>query len=190
MAAGTTKGVLPHVVSNYGESEIEQVTAATDILTIRGVSGQTGDFLVARDSALVERFVIEKGGNVSIVHGGAVTDVLLKVKQVASGSGDILQILNSAGSKLLNFDSAGILQTMGVVTKAIASVASNASTSFSLTGLTTDSAVFLIPLKALTTGNGVLAAYAQGTTRVDVYAMGGSVASNTYAVVAFKTTPN
>ena len=45
-----------------GEAEITQVTAATDILTITGVSGQTGDFLVLRDSDETELLAITSAG--------------------------------------------------------------------------------------------------------------------------------
>lgn len=48
-----------------GESEIEQLTAATDILTITGAASQSGDFLVCRNSSGTEKFVVDKDGDVS-----------------------------------------------------------------------------------------------------------------------------
>lgn len=59
MATGTTvpiNGVLD------GEFEVRQVTAATDVLTVTGAASQTGDLLVARTNALVEKFVVDKDG--------------------------------------------------------------------------------------------------------------------------------
>lgn len=41
-----------------GEFLITQATGATDIMTIQGGDGQTGDFFVARSSAGTERFAI------------------------------------------------------------------------------------------------------------------------------------
>lgn len=175
-------------MSLYGENTIEQQTAATDILTLTGATSQTGDFIVTETVAGVEKFVVEDGGNILVT--GAAGDVLIKATQAASPTVDALQIMTSAASRVFSVGSGGMINTMVLETKAVASLASNASTSFSYTGLTTDHALQVIPLKTLTTGNGVLAAFAQGTTRADVYAMGGSVAANTYAVWAFKTVNN
>lgn len=175
-------------LSASGENTLTQVTAATDILTLTGATSQTGDFIVTETVAGVEKFVVEDGGNILVT--GAAGDVLIKATQAASPTVDALQILNSDASRVFSVDSGGQISTMILATRAIASLASNASASFSLAGLTTDSAVNVIPLKALTTGDGILSAYAQGTTRVDVYAKGGSIAANTYAVWAFKTAVN
>ena len=46
----------------YGESEIQQQTAATDILTITGAASQSGDFLVLRNSTGAEMFSISSSG--------------------------------------------------------------------------------------------------------------------------------
>jgi len=61
MAEGssTYKGLA---VPLFGESEIKQVTAANDILSVTGVSAQTGDYLVLQDSSGVEDFVFNKDG--------------------------------------------------------------------------------------------------------------------------------
>ena len=50
----------------YDESEIQQQTVATDILTITGGASQTGDFLVLQTSAGAELFVVSAAGNVDI----------------------------------------------------------------------------------------------------------------------------
>lgn len=169
--------------------DYQGTTAADDILTIEAAASQTGDYLVCRNSSGTERFVVQDGGNVVITQSAA-ADVSIKVTQFTGATGNAIEINNVSASKIFQVDSSGAIATMALTTKAVASIASNASTSFSMAGVTTDSAVIMIPLKALTTGNGVASAYAQGTTRVDVFAEGGSVAANTYAVWAFKTTAN
>lgn len=169
--------------------DYQGTTAADDILTIEAAASQTGDYLVCRNSSGTERFVVQDGGNVVITQSAA-ADVSIKVTQFTGASGDAIQINNVSASKIFQVDSAGEIKTMALGTYAIASIASNASSSFSVAGVTTDSAIQLFPMKALTTGNGIISGYAQGTTRVDVYAMGGSVAANTYAVWAFKRTAN
>lgn len=42
----------------YGNAVIQGQTAATDVLTIEGASGQTGRYLLIQSSAAVERFAI------------------------------------------------------------------------------------------------------------------------------------
>lgn len=49
-----------------GEAVIQQETLGTDILTIEGASGQTGDFVVCRTSAAVEKFSIGAAGDVVV----------------------------------------------------------------------------------------------------------------------------
>jgi len=63
MATGTDtyKGLA---VPLFGDFEIKQRTAATDILTLTGASGQTGDFIVAQIAAGTEVFVVEDSGKV------------------------------------------------------------------------------------------------------------------------------
>lgn len=188
MAEGTNT-YMGLAVPIYGESEIQQTTLGNDILSITGVASQTGDFLVLQNSSGTERFVIEDGGNVVIVKGAA-ADVGLSIKGYGADSADFIKVMNSDASKIFNVNSVGVIKTMCLTTQAIASIASNASTSFSLAGITTDSAVLLLALKTPATANGIAQAFAQGTTRVDVFAEGGSVAANTYAVWAFQTTAN
>ena len=70
MATGTStwKGLA---VPLNGESNIEQITAADDILTITGASSQTGDFIVFENSSGTEVFYVDVSGN--IVTTGTVT---------------------------------------------------------------------------------------------------------------------
>lgn len=49
----------------FGDFEIKQRTAATDVMTISGASGQTGDFIVCQDNSGTEKFVVEDSG---VVH--------------------------------------------------------------------------------------------------------------------------
>lgn len=65
MAEGTKtyKGLA---VPLYGESEIKQVTAATDIVTLTAASGATGDFLVAQTVGGGEVFVVDQEGDVHL----------------------------------------------------------------------------------------------------------------------------
>ena len=48
-----------------GQSEIKQTDVAIDMLTLTGKSGQTADFLVARNSAGTEKFVVDANGYVT-----------------------------------------------------------------------------------------------------------------------------
>lgn len=167
----------------------QDATAANDVFTIESASSQTGDFLVCRNSSGTERFVVTDGGEIQVVLGSA-ADVGLKITQASAATGDSVQINDSSALKIFQVDSAGAIKTMVLGTVAVASIASNASASYSIAGVTTDSVIHLFPTKVLTTGNGIVSAYAQGAGRIDVYAMGGSVAANTFAVWAFKKAAN
>ena len=48
----------------FGDFEIKQRTAATDIVTIAGASGQSGDFIVAQVDGDTEVFVVEDSGKI------------------------------------------------------------------------------------------------------------------------------
>lgn len=50
----------------HGESEIRQITAATDILTITRITAGTGDFLVLRDDGGSEVLSINKSGYINM----------------------------------------------------------------------------------------------------------------------------
>lgn len=53
----------------FGDFEIKQRTAATDIMTITGASGQAGDFIVCQNSSGTELFVVDVSGNVTLSSG-------------------------------------------------------------------------------------------------------------------------
>lgn len=60
-----------------GESQIEQETAAIDILTIKGASGQSGDFLNLIDSDESEKSYIDSAGAFHglVIQGGSNTNI-------------------------------------------------------------------------------------------------------------------
>ena len=69
----------------FGESEIEQQTAATDILTLTGATSQSGDFLVLQDVSGNELFVVGSNGQISLaVNGTASTNFGIKLTLGAS----------------------------------------------------------------------------------------------------------
>jgi len=49
-----------------GESEIRQITAATDIITLTAITGATGDFLVCQTAGGGELAVIDANGYVTV----------------------------------------------------------------------------------------------------------------------------
>jgi hypothetical protein len=50
----------------FGEAEIKQQTAATDILTLTGATSMSGDFIVLQNSTGGEIFVIGSAGNIDL----------------------------------------------------------------------------------------------------------------------------
>ncbi|MHC4193681.1 MAG: hypothetical protein ACYSP9_05845 [Planctomycetota bacterium] len=58
------KGYKDLAVPLHGESEIRQVTAATDILTITRITAGTGDFIAFRDDGGTEVLAISKDGRI------------------------------------------------------------------------------------------------------------------------------
>ena len=59
-----TKTYMDMAVPLQGESEIRQITAATDILTITRITSGTGDYLVCRDDGGTEAFAVTKEGRI------------------------------------------------------------------------------------------------------------------------------
>ena len=68
-----TKSYEGLAVPIYGESEITQQVAATDILTITGAASQSGDFLVCQDGSGNEKFVVSSSGLVTSAVGLSAT---------------------------------------------------------------------------------------------------------------------
>lgn len=125
MAEGT-KTYEGLAVPLFGESEIQQQTAATDLLTLTGASSMSGDFVVMQNSTGAELLVIGYKGTVDFAIGSttstnygigftlgasAVADALIKytagitgattsVFQVSSTNGPtyLLSIGTSAGA--------------------------------------------------------------------------------------------
>lgn len=125
MAEGT-KTYEGLAVPLFGESEIQQQTAATDLLTLTGASSMSGDFVVMQNSTGAELLVVGYKGTVDFAIGSttstnygigftlgasAVADALIKytagitgattsVFQVSSTNGPtyLLSIGTSAGA--------------------------------------------------------------------------------------------
>ena len=57
----------------FGDFEIKQRTAATDVMTITGATSQSGDFIVCQIAAGTEVFVVDVSGNVTAAGTLAVT---------------------------------------------------------------------------------------------------------------------
>lgn len=55
-----------------GEAQMTATTAANDVLTLTGASGQTGDFLVCESSADAEKFVVASTGRIATMVIGTV----------------------------------------------------------------------------------------------------------------------
>lgn len=96
MTAGSST-YMGMAVPIYGESIIKQQTAATDVLTIQGANGQSGDFLVIRDSTATERLVVEDGGNVVMTQKAA-ADIGLKIVQYSTPTTNAIQVLANDGT--------------------------------------------------------------------------------------------
>ena len=63
----------------YGESNITQQTAATDILTITGAGSQSGDFLVCENSSGTEKFVVDSNGAVTVASSLSLSSQISKM---------------------------------------------------------------------------------------------------------------
>ena len=89
MAEGskTYKGLA---VPLYGESEIKQSVAATDILTLTAITGATGDFLVCQTAGGGEVFVVGADGTLTV--GSTVTvsaqATALAVEKISFGTAE------------------------------------------------------------------------------------------------------
>ena len=117
-----------------GESEIKQQVAATDILTITGASGMTGDFLVFQDNSGTEVFVIESGGQPTLAISSSTANAM-KISVTSTGamaanaSVNANAILVQASSKsvmnaVVMYDSVGGV-TSAQVNTAVAFLGSN-----------------------------------------------------------------
>ena len=74
MAEGN-KTFMGLAVPLFGEAEIKQQTAATDILTITGAGSQSGDFLVCQTATGTENLVISSSGLITSVVGMSVSSL-------------------------------------------------------------------------------------------------------------------
>lgn len=101
MATGSST-YMGLAVPLWGEFKITQSTGATDIMTLEGGDGQSGDFIVCRTSGETERFVVEDGGNVVITQGAA-ADVGLKILRYTGATGHALKIADNGDGTAKQF---------------------------------------------------------------------------------------
>ena len=125
-------------------------------------------------------------GESEIVQQVAATDILT-IRQASAASGLPLVIRNSSSSNIFAVNSLGAIRTMVMGTIALASLASNASASMALVGATTADVVQFFPTVGLTTGNGVFYGSFASADKVNLYAQGGSVASQTASYLLLRT---
>lgn len=112
---------------------------------------------------------------------------LMTLRRAASASGNSLQVQNSSSSNVFNIGSTGMIRQQVLGSLAIASIASNASATYALSGITTADVVSLYVTTGHATGNGTLIANCHTADKITVWAMGGSVAAASAAVWYFRT---
>lgn len=89
-----------------GDFEMKQRTAATDVMTMTGASGQTGDFIVARNSSNVEQFYVKPDGKIySKPATTAPTTGLVRGEMFVCLDGDVpsIGICYSTGAQLCRY---------------------------------------------------------------------------------------
>lgn len=92
---GTYEGLA---VPLFGESEITQQTAATDIITLTGAASMAGDFLVCQNSSGTELFIVNVDGDLEatdIVASGDVESATL----TCTGIGTLDYAASNVGSR-------------------------------------------------------------------------------------------
>lgn len=108
-----------------GQSEIKQITAATDLLTLTGAASQSGDFLVCRNSSGTEKAYIDKNGYITAARlnlGSGVTTApttgLTKGELIVifSTSSPVLGICTSTAGKTIKYMSPFDTKTLGRAT--------------------------------------------------------------------------
>jgi hypothetical protein len=144
-----------------GNSEITAKDDTYDIVTITGYStNQAGDFIVAQTSAGTEKFVVDASGNVTAAGTLAVTGAVNLTAKIAS--------------------------QLGLGTVAISSLASNASTTIALSGLTTKMVVQIFQTSNVTTPMPVV--WVSAADKIGVAAPSVDAPADTYVYWAFATT--
>ena len=108
MAEGT-KTYMGLAVPLFGEAEIKQQTAATDILTLTGATSQSGDFLVCQTATGTENLVISSSGLITSVVG--ISAASLGVTLSSSGTTGALTVTVSSTGAI----AAGATQANGIL---------------------------------------------------------------------------
>jgi hypothetical protein len=108
MAEGT-KTFHGLAVPLLGESEIQQQTAATDILSLTGASAMSGDFVVLQDSSGTELFVVGAKGEISgkIVSSAATSFISLALGSTGAVTNFLAVSTTTAPSYFLSIASSG-----------------------------------------------------------------------------------
>jgi hypothetical protein len=107
MATGsdTYKGLA---VPLFGDFQIKQRTAATDIMTITGASGQSGDFIVCENSSGTELFYVDSSGNIvsagtslTLATGSKIAfGALVTTAPTPAAAGDFFVVQDSTGVQI------------------------------------------------------------------------------------------
>src|SRR3990172_1841376 len=83
-----------------GESEIQQQTAATDILTLTGAASQTGDFLVLQNSTGADAVEISVTSTGAIADGAKTSNAVLVSASSKSTLNAIIGYNSGGGSEV------------------------------------------------------------------------------------------
>ena len=89
-----------------GESQITQITAATDILTITGASSQSGDFIVCENSTGAELFYVDSTGAMTSAAGLAISGSITGTQQTL-----VVSATTMTAGLLVSVTSTGALAT-------------------------------------------------------------------------------
>ncbi len=125
-------------------------------------------------------------GESEIVQQTAANDILT-IRQASASSGSPLVVRNSSSTNVFGLNSLGAIRTMVLSTIALASLASNASASATLTGATTADVITFFPTAGFATGNGIFVGAILSADKVTLYSAGGSVASQTANYLLMRT---
>jgi hypothetical protein len=123
----------------------------------------------------------------STIKGQTAADDILTIQAPASHAGGALVVKNSASTNVFGLNSLGAIRTMVLATIALASLASNASASATLTGATTADVITFFPTAGFATGNGLFLGSILTADKVTLYSVGGSVASQTANYLLMRT---
>ena len=123
----------------------------------------------------------------STIKGQTTADDTLTIQQPASHAASPFVVKNSSSTNVFGLNSLGAIRTMVLATIALASLASNASASATLTGATTNDVITFFPTAGFATGNGMFMGSILTADKVTLYSVGGSIASQTANYLLMRT---